>query len=66
MANDKKRITPQSLDAEKAVLGCMLINNESIGDILQYLSPDSFYDKAHQIIFTYMLWRTIFRREPQW
>ena len=44
MTDDKKRTAPQSLDAEKAVLGCMLINNESIGDILQYLTPDSFFD----------------------
>ena len=55
MANNQKRITPQSLDAEKAVLGCMLINSDSIGDILQHLHPDSFYDKAHRMIFTSML-----------
>ena len=43
---DYKRLPPQSIDAEKAVLGCILINNESISDILEYLSYDSFYDNA--------------------
>ena len=55
MENNQKRVPPQSLDAEKAVLGCMLINNEAISDVLQYLGPNSFYDKAHRLIFTSML-----------
>ena len=55
MENNQNRVPPQSLDAEKAVLGCMLINNEAISDILQYLTSNSFYDKAHRLIFTSML-----------
>ena len=56
MSSDKsKRLPPQSIDAEKAVLGCILINNESISDILEYLSSDSFYDNNHRLIFDSMI-----------
>ena len=51
MSADHKRLPPQSIEAEKAVLGCILINNDSISDILEYLSPDSFYENKHRIIF---------------
>ena len=52
---DHKRLPPQSIDAEKAVLGCILINNESISDILEYLSRNSFYDNNHKMIFDSMI-----------
>ena len=38
------RFEPQSSESEKAVLGCILINNDSISAILEYLSSNSFYD----------------------
>ena len=55
--NDKKNIrkSPSSIEAEKAVLGCILINNDSISDILEYLSPNSFYENKHRIIFNSMI-----------
>ena len=55
MKTNEKRLPPQSIDAEKAVLGCMLINNDSFSDILQYLTSDSFYDKSHSLIFNAMV-----------
>jgi len=53
--SNSKRLPPQSIDAEKAVLGCILINNESISDILEYLSGNSFYDNNHKLIFESMI-----------
>ena len=55
MDSDHKRIPPQSIEAEKAVLGCILINNESISRVLEYLSKDSFFDNNHKVIFDSML-----------
>ena len=55
MDSDHKRIHPQSIEAEKAVLGCILINNESISRVLEYLSKDSFFDNNHKVIFDSML-----------
>ena len=54
-SDDHKRLPPQSIDAEKAVLGCILINNDSISAILEYLSSNSFYDNNHKIIFDSMI-----------
>ncbi|MCS7167684.1 MAG: replicative DNA helicase [Gemmatales bacterium] len=45
-------LPPQSLDAERAVLGSMLRDNRIIGDILQIIrKEDYFYDPAHRAIF---------------
>ena len=51
--SDKKDIrqSPHSIEAEKAVLGCMLLNKEAISKAIQLLVKDSFYNTAHQIIF---------------
>ena len=55
MDKTKDRIPPQSLEAEKAVLGCILINSDSINDALEYLSASSFYDTKNKGIFEAML-----------
>ena len=51
--NNKKDIrkSPHSMKAEKAVLGCMLLNKDAVSKATQILTKDSFYDTAHQIIF---------------
>jgi len=51
------RIPPQSLDAERSVLGSMLLLNEAIDDI--DLRPDEFYRDEHQAAFTVVrdMWR---------
>ena len=51
--NDKQTIrkSPSSIEAEKAVLGCMLINKQAMYRALHNLKPNSFYDNSHKIIF---------------
>ncbi len=49
------RIPPQNIDAEKALLGSILIKSDSIYEILEYIHPESFYAEKHQIIFRTML-----------
>ncbi len=48
------RTPPQSLDAERSVLGSMLINSDAVGpavEILQNKASDVFYSGAHQRIY---------------
>jgi replicative DNA helicase len=45
------RLPPQSREAERAVLGSMLRDNQVIGDVVQIVRGDSFYEDAHQKIF---------------
>ncbi|NQU68511.1 MAG: replicative DNA helicase [Candidatus Marinimicrobia bacterium] len=49
------RLPPQSTEAEQAVLGCMLIDNEAVPRVMHYLEPDSFYKPAHSRIFECMI-----------
>ena len=55
MSDSEKRLPPQALDAEKAVLGCMLINVDSISSVLQHLTPKSFYKNEHRLVFDAMI-----------
>ncbi len=42
-------------DAEQACLGALLLDPESINNVLRYLRPDSFYDSANQEVFEALL-----------
>ena len=46
------RVPPQSLDAEMAVLGSMMIDNDCIGKVVEILEPSHFYRTAHRKIFS--------------
>lgn len=45
------KIPPQSLEAERSVLGAMLIEKEAIAKAIDFLKKESFYSEAHQTIF---------------
>ena len=45
------RSMPQSLVAEAAVLGSMIIDPECIGQVIEQLSTTAFYRTEHQMIF---------------
>ncbi len=49
------RLPPQSLDAEQAVLGSVLIDRDAIVEIADFLRPDDFYRQAHGKIYAVML-----------
>ncbi len=49
------RIPPQSLAAEKAVLGACLLNESAIFSAMEFVRPGDFYKKEHQLIFQAML-----------
>ncbi|MCC7391105.1 replicative DNA helicase [Candidatus Sumerlaeota bacterium] len=46
---------PHDYDAERAVLGAMLLDNSVIPDVIQTVKKDDFYHVPHQLIFEGML-----------
>ena len=55
MGSEEIRVPPQNLEAEKSVLGSMLIDEEAIGLALEILDEVWFYEESHQRIFAAML-----------
>ena len=49
------KLPPQNLEAEKQVLGSILIDAEAIEKVLEHIEASDFYTKAHQIIFNAVL-----------
>ena len=45
------RMPPHNLDAERAVLGSILINAEALDEVLEGIKPRDFYDARHERIF---------------
>ena len=48
-------VPPQNLEAEEAVLGSILLEQDSIISVMEFLVPDDFYRVAHQLIFAAMI-----------
>ncbi len=49
--NTFSRMPPQSLEAEASILATILLDNSTLLDVLELLSPEDFYKTAHQKIF---------------
>ncbi len=48
------RVPPQDIDAEKALLGSIMLKPDIMGDMIDIVSTDSFYVEKHRIIFRAM------------
>ncbi len=46
------RVPPQAIDAERGVLGSIMLDNDCIGRVLEILEPDYFYKNAHTLIMS--------------
>jgi len=46
---------PKDLEAEQAVLGSIIENNDILGELISILTPNSFFQVAHQHIYRAML-----------
>lgn len=46
------RHVPHNIEAEQALLGAMLVNNESLDRVSSFLQAEHFYDPLHAEIFT--------------
>jgi len=45
------KLPPQNLDAEESLISAILLDNNTLLEILDILSPPDFYKSAHQTIF---------------
>ncbi len=52
--SDKNNVMPNNLDAEQALLGCMLIDNEILAEVLEQLDAGDFYQESHKYILSAM------------
>lgn len=52
--SDINNVMPNNLDAEQALLGCLLIDNAILSDVLENLVEDDFYQESHQFILAAM------------
>ncbi len=57
------RLPPQNLDAEKSVLGALLLDEDAIVRVIEFLKPSHFYRKKHAEIFE-AIYNLFERREP--
>lgn len=57
------RIPPQNIDAEKSLLGAVLIDEEVLPDVAEVIKSNDFYEKPHQAIFGAMV-RLYERHKP--
>jgi replicative DNA helicase len=49
------RQPPRSLEAERAVIGSLLLLPEACDEVALIIRPEDFYDGAHRAIYTHML-----------
>ncbi|HUT77990.1 MAG TPA: DnaB-like helicase N-terminal domain-containing protein [Polyangia bacterium] len=49
------RVPPQDLEAEKAVLSSILLENDAVHAVYTELKPDDFYHPAHRTIYEAMI-----------
>ncbi|MEK7616002.1 MAG: replicative DNA helicase [Patescibacteria group bacterium] len=57
------KLPPQNIEAEKSLLGSLLLDKESINRVADFLQPGDFYGRAHQIIYENVL-KLYQKREP--
>lgn len=51
LRNNDDKIPPQSIDAEKVVLGAIIIESQILPAVHKYLRAEHFYKEDHQIIY---------------
>jgi len=52
---DEARALPHSLEAERAVLGGLMLDSVAAGDLAELLEPDDFYREAHGKLYELLL-----------
>lgn len=48
------RTPPHNADAERSVLGAIMLDGEGMGLALEHIQPDDFYSKSHGVVFSAM------------
>jgi len=55
------KVPPHNMDAEQAIVGGILINNDSLNQVVDILSGEDFYREAHALIYEGMI--TLYNRD---
>ncbi len=50
-----ERVPPQSIEAEQATLGSLLISREAVYEVVDILFPEDFYRESHKKIYSVIL-----------
>ena len=50
-----ERPLPQNLEAERSVLGAILLDNHALNTAIEKLKPEDFFSDQHRRIFNYMI-----------
>ena len=45
-------LPPQNVEAEESILSAILIDNNTLLDVIEILAPDDFYKSIHQKIYS--------------
>lgn len=54
-AEIKSKIPPHSTDAERSVLGALLLDRDAVISVIEFLKPEHFYEDKHRRIFEVVL-----------
>jgi replicative DNA helicase len=60
---EPSHLPPQNLDAERSVLGGVLLDNEALHDVVEIVRSEDFYRESHRQIFEAMVGLSL-RMEP--
>ena len=52
---DAARVPPHDLDAERAVIGALLVSESAVAAVAEQLTPEEFYSETHRIIYAAMM-----------
>src|SRR3989344_537854 len=51
---NNSQLPPQNIKPEKPTLGSILLDKEALNRVIDFLRPEDFYNRAHQLIFAAM------------
>jgi replicative DNA helicase len=51
MSNALGKLPPQAVELEEAILGALMLEKDSLTEVIEKLRPDTFYRESHQTIF---------------
>ncbi|MGF1470266.1 MAG: replicative DNA helicase [Rubrobacteraceae bacterium] len=60
---DAARVPPHDLDAERAVVGAMLVSEAAVASVAESLSAEDFYSETHRVLYRSMM-RLYAKGEP--
>src|SRR5205085_4844867 len=51
IAKQFERLPPNAIESEMSLLGCMMLDKEIIGETIQIIDREAFFQADHQVIF---------------